>query len=375
MTPLLVLLILGFVLALFMLVMAMVNLALWPHPSPAASSDELISVCVPARNEERNIGEIIASLLAQDHRALEVLVYDDQSVDRTPEIIAALAASDARVRIVEARPLPPSWNGKQHACWRMSEQARGAWLLFTDADVRFERDCLSRTLATARAMDVALLSGFPRQQTVTFAERLTVPMIFFILLSYLPFARMRKTRDPSASAGCGQFLFVRRDAYDASGGHEGFKSSMHDGIRLHRAVRKAGFGSDLFDCTSLCACRMYFGWRSAWSGFAKNAYEGLGNPVLLCFVTAVHAITALLPVAVLATAWRSHEPQRDAMILFAFLCLLLATVERLMIHRRVRLPLWVALLHPVSVLVMTLIQWHSFLLHLTGRRTWRGRTA
>ena len=371
MTTLLVLLIVGQTFALFMLIMTVMNLSLWPRPEPGGGSTEPVSVCIPARNEERNIREVVESLLAQDHAAVEVLVYDDQSTDGTGRIVAELAARDARVRVVPSTPLPAGWNGKQHACWRMSREATGAWMLFTDADVRFSRDCISRTLATAKQMNAPLLSGFPRQIVATLAEKLTVPMIFFILLGYLPFARMRTRLDPSASAGCGQFLFVRRDAYDAGGGHEGFKASMHDGIRLPRAVRKAGFRSDLFDCTDLCECRMYFGWASAWRGFAKNAYEGLGNPFLLVFVTAVHALTALLPVAVLV-AWSSVPAPMPAL---AASCLAMAFVQRVIVHRRVRLPLWVAVLHPVAIVVMTLIQWHSFVLHLTGKRTWRGRAA
>jgi len=370
-TTLLVLLIVGQVFALFTFIMTLVNLSLWPRPEPGDASADLVSACIPARNEERNIREVVESLLAQDHAAVEVLVYDDQSVDGTGRIVAELAARDARVRVVPSAPLPAGWNGKQHACWRMSREARGAWMLFTDADVRFSPDCVSRTLATAKKMNAPLLSGFPRQIVESLAEKLTVPMIFFILLGYLPFARMRTRLDPSASAGCGQFLFVRRDAYDASGGHEGFKTSMHDGIRLPRAVRKAGFHSDLFDCTVLCECRMYFGWVSAWRGFAKNAYEGLGHPFLLIFVTAVHALTAALPVAVLI-AWSSVPAPLPAL---AASCLGLAVLQRAIIHRRVRLPVWVVALHPVAIVVMTLIQWHSFALHLMGRRAWRGRVA
>lgn len=414
----LTLLIVACVMTLLVLVMALVNMKLWPRPvddprcksagvqecsravraapdqcaaggeaaakasAPknfAASELEnspspLLSICIPARNEERNIETIILSLLAQTHANLEILVYDDQSTDGTGAIIARLAAMDTRVKAVPSVPLPAGWNGKQHACWRMSQSARGEYLLFTDADVRFTPDCLSRTLATAKKMNAPLLSGFPHQETHTPSEALIVPMIFFILLGYLPFARMRATNDPSTSAGCGQFLFVRRDAYDASGGHEGFRNSMHDGIRLPRAVRRAGFHSDLFDCTRLCSVRMYFGLRSTWAGFAKNAYEGLGHPVLLVLFTCIHLVAHVFPWLYLATI-----PLRDttpaAHLVLALLAIVLALLQRAAIHARLDLPRWPVLLHPLSVILMTLIQWHSFWLHLTGKRTWRGRTS
>lgn len=382
MTPaaitMLALLITACVMALLALVMALVNMKFWPRPAaveaqPPASSSPLLSICIPARNEERNIEAIIQSLLAQTHTNLEVLVYDDQSTDGTGAIIARLAAADARIKLVPSIPLPSGWNGKQHACWRMSQHAKGAYLLFTDADVRFTPDCLARTLATAQALKAPLLSGFPHQETRTPSEALIVPMIFFILLSYLPFARMRATNDPSTSAGCGQFLFVRRDAYDASGGHEGFKNSMHDGIRLPRAVRRAGFHSDLFDCTSLCSVRMYFGLRSTWAGFAKNAYEGLGNPILLLFLTLIHLIAHIFPWLYLATI-PLRETTPPSHLILALLAILFALTQRAAIHARLDLPRWPVVLHPLAIILMTLIQWHSFLLHLTGKRTWRGRT-
>jgi glycosyltransferase involved in cell wall biosynthesis len=370
-----VLLIIASLFALLCLVMTLVNLRLWPRPEPASKSVEgtLVSICIPARNEERNIGEVIKSLLAQEYREIEVLVYDDESTDRTRAIIEDLAARDARVVRVPSVPLPEGWNGKQHACWRMSQRARGKWMLFTDADVRFTPDCIGRTLASANAQNAPLLSGFPHQETGSLAEAMAVPMIFFLLLGYLPFARMRSTLDQSASAGCGQFLFIRRDAYDASGGHEGFRASMHDGIMLPRAVRRAGMKSDLFDCTDLCSCRMYNGFAQTWRGFAKNAYEGLGTPVLLIFLTVVHLIAHVLPWIVLVRIATGNTSK--TLLPLALLACAMPLVQRWAIHSRLKLPQWVVVLHPLSILMMTLIQWHSFVLHISGRRSWRGRTA
>jgi hypothetical protein len=279
----------------------------------------------------------------------------------------------------------------------MSQAARGDWLVFTDADVRFGPDCLRRSLGFAMTLNAGLVSAFPRQITGTISEALAVPMIFFILLSYLPFARMRGTTDASASAGCGQFLFISRAAYDASGGHDGFKDSMHDGIKLPRAVRRAGFTTDVFDGTDVLSCRMYTGLRQTWRGFAKNAYEGLGSPGLLLFITVVHllahvtpwtllalagiaklggllggeAASTLAPLNVLDTLDTLDTPLLVAM---ATACVCIHIVHRLVLARRHAQPLWIALVHPVGVMMMTLIQWHSYYLHLTGQRAWRGRT-
>lgn len=370
------------------LVMTVINLRSWPKASglvsrgptgasqePADLSQPLISVCVPARNEEVNIEACVRGLLANDYRNLEVLVYDDQSTDQTPRILQRLIKEDPRVRLVETVPLPAGWNGKQHACHRMATASNGQYMLFTDADVRFAPQCLSMTLAASRALDAPLLSTFPKQETRSLAERLCVPMIFFILLSYLPFSRMRRTNDPSASAGCGQFLFVRQDAYQAAGGHAAFKDSMHDGIKLPRAVRRAGFHSDLFDGTELCSCRMYFGFSSTWRGFAKNAYEGLGSVALLLFITVLHVVGHILP-AILLILWALGSITLSPLALaLAGGAVFISIVQRLIIGTRTQHAAWIAFLHPLAVLMMTAIQWHSYILHITGRRAWRGRVA
>ncbi|MEM7624733.1 MAG: isopentenyl-diphosphate Delta-isomerase [Planctomycetota bacterium] len=350
------------------------NLAGYRTPPADATlpGDTLVSVCVPARNEQDNLRACVESLLAQDHTHLEVLVYDDQSTDATPTILRELCERDERVRAVRAFPLPPGWNGKQHACAQMGLGARGRWLLFTDADVRFEPDAVRRTVAAAERGGVELLSTFPRQITETLSERLVVPMIFFLLFSYLPMRRMRETTMPSASAGCGQFLLVRRDAYVKSGGHTAFPESMHDGIQLPRLIRKHGGRTDLCDATDLVEVRMYQGLRSTWMGFAKNAYEGLGSLGLLVFITLFHALVFVLPWGLLVWGlWTGRWITAG----LAVLALGIAVVQRLMLGGRFGQPAWVALLHTPAIVVVGLVQWHSFYLHVTGRSRWRGRGA
>jgi len=376
---LLVLMIIAACVSAILLTMAVINLRVLGRPAEALAGDpRLVSVCIPARNESANIEACINGLLASAHTNIEVLVYDDQSTDQTPAIVQALSERDSRVRTVPTGPLPNGWNGKQHACWRLAGVAKGEWMLFTDADVRFEPGAVGTALAEADRRKADLISGFPRQVTRTFAESLIVPMIFFILFSYLPFPRMRRSNDPAASAGCGQFLFISRRAYDASGGHETFKDSMHDGIRMPRAVRRAGLHSDLADITGVASCRMYCGAASTWRGFVKNAYEGLGTPALLLFLTVVHLAFQVLPWAVvlafpLAAAFQPFpmEPRRG--LLWAALAVVIMLAHRLILARWSRTPLWTALTHPIALVAVTALQWHSFWLHLSGRRVWKGR--
>lgn len=372
-------LVVGLALALQAALLALVNLRRYRRaaalsPNAAAPS---ISVCIPARNEESNIEACVRSVLANQPSgaSIDVVCYDDQSTDRTPEILARLAAEDPRVRIARTHPLPDGWNGKQHACWRMAQEARGQWLLFTDADVRFAPDALARSVATAETSGVALLSTVPLQRLGSTAESLIIPLIHVLLLSYLPFGRMRSTLEPAASAGCGQFLLVRADAYQATGGHAEFKQSMHDGIRMPRLLRSYGYRTDLFDGTDLVECRMYRGLRQTWRGFVKNAYEGLGSPVLLVALTIMHLIGHLWPWLAIALGAVGVLTLSPLGYLLAGATVVVSVVARLALAQRFEHPRWIAAAHPLSIALMTLIQWHSLLATLRGRREWKGRRA
>jgi len=356
------------------LAMTIVNLVAYRRPprSDPSARWPLVSMCIPARNEAANLEACVRGLLDQRGVEVEILVYDDQSTDGTGEILARLASQSTRVRRVPTQSLPDGWNGKQHACQRMGEAANGAWLLFTDADVRFEPDAVAGALRAAEAGRADLVSTFPRQITGSFLERLVVPMIHFILLSYLPLHFMRASTSPNASAGCGQFLLVRREAWQRAGGHAAFRDSMHDGIRLPRRVREMGGRTDLFDGTELISCRMYRDFGSCWRGFAKNAYEGLGSFGVLVFFTIIHVVAHLMPWAWLAMAFtQSRWPPLETSL--AVGAIAMALLQRLLLAVRFEQSWLGVALHPLAILTMTAIQWHSFALAKRGRREWRGR--
>jgi glycosyltransferase involved in cell wall biosynthesis len=342
-----------------------------------------VAVCIPARNEKSNIEACVRSVLASQELDVRAYVYDDESTDGTGEIVARLAAEDERVVIVPRRPLPAGWNGKQHACFRMAEHGLGydpdvEWFLFTDADVRLEPDAVARALGFALRSKSSLVSTVPREITGTIGEMLLVPLIHFVLMSYLPIGRMRATLDPAASAACGQFILVSRAAYRAAGsgadyGHAGFKSSMHDGVKFPRAVRRAGLRTDLYDGTESVSCRMYRGFGETWRGFAKNAFEGLGSVGLLVFITVYHALGQVLPWFVVALAVLAAEWSLGASLAVGAIgCALLG---RTLLAVRFRQSWWNVALHLPSILLLSAVQWRSLWLDRTGRRSWKGRAA
>lgn len=343
-----------------------------PRAIPGSPSGPGLSLLIPARNEEQNLPATLEAALANRHPDFELIVLDDNSTDRTARIVRDFSRRDSRVRLEFAPPLPPGWCGKQHACHLLARLARRPLLVFIDADVRLAPDALARLDDFMRRSPAALASGVPRQELGTFSERLLLPLIHFILLGFLPMHAMRRnSKIPALSAGCGQLFIARRDAYETSGGHARLRDSLHDGLKLPRVFRQAGFATDLFDATDLATCRMYHTHAQAWQGLGKNAVEGLAAPGLIVPMTALLLGGQVLPFLLLPFAARLTP----AALLFAVIAAALAWLPRLLAVRRFRQPAAAAFLHPFGVCALLGIQWHALARHLSGRPAiWKGRS-
>ncbi|MDY3561974.1 glycosyltransferase [Gemmata sp. JC673] len=358
-----------------------------PSGGDAAAADQpVISVLIPARNEELGIEACVRSVLASRHVELEVIVLDDASTDRTADIVRALAVADPRVRVQSAPPLPDGWAGKQHACFALSQLARYDILTFLDADVRLRPDALARMARFLRESKCALVSGFPHQETGTLFERLLIPLINWLLLSFLPLWGMRRSPRAAFGAGCGQWFMTARAAYETVGGHGAVRSSFHDGLTLPRAYRKAGFGTDICDATHLASCRMYRSASAVWFGLAKNAREGMAATGQIGFWTVTlfcgQVVPALLLVLALSGLTFEADPHErtveQAVRPFALSVLGSAIVMSLSkrchaaVHFRQS---WVGvLLHPVAILLLLAVQWYAVLRWVIGKPVgWKGR--
>jgi len=332
---------------------------------------QAVSVLIPARNEERNIRATLDAMLTNRDCNFEVIVLDDHSTDCTADIVNQFAARDPRLRLEGAPPLPAGWCGKPHACHVLAKLARHPLLVFIDADVRLAPDALARIVSFLEQTDTALGSGVPRQELGTFSERLLIPLIHFILMGFLPMHAMRRTRWPSMSAGCGQLFIARREAYERCGGHAMLRDSLHDGIKLPRLFRQAGFATNLFDATDLATCNMYHTNADTWRGLGKNATEGLAAPFTILPMTMLLFCGQVLPFVLLAFA---PILSASALVL-ATVAAALAYLPRLLAARLFRQPLGGALLHPLGVGALLAIQWHALVRRLAGRPSvWKDRS-
>jgi len=374
--PLLILAVVSLALACAPLVIFLRNLGVYRPPAPVnGTALPSVSVLIPARNEEHAIRGAVESVLANRDVSLEVIVLDDHSEDATPRIVRTLAEQDSRVRLESSLPLPSGWCGKQHACHQLARLAHFSYLVFVDADVRLAPDALARMVGfmeTERSRPrfhlwhwltgrpawepgtrYSLASGVPRQVTGTWLEKTLIPLIHFVLMGFLPMRWMRTRVSPAYGAGCGQLFIARAEDYRAVQPHRQIRASLHDGVKLPRAFRQAGCMTGLFDATNLATCRMYHGAAETWRGLGKNAIEGLAAPNLIVGMTVLLLCSQVLPWVLLPFA-QGHA------FWIALAAALVSITPRWLAAWRFKQSAFGALLHPLGILLLLVIQWQAF---------------
>jgi len=220
---------------------------------PSAGGDPRVSIIVPARNEEEHIEATLAQLLQLDYDNYEVIAVNDRSTDWTGEImdrIATTAAARGCLKVLHVAELPPGWLGKVHAMWTAAKQATGDWLLFTDADVLFRPDVLSRAMTYANSEQADHVVLFPQMIMKSPGEKM---MVAFFQTLFVFGHRPWKVADPKTKdhMGVGAFNLIRRRVYDAVGSYQALRFEVLDDMKLGKIVKNAGyaqrnvFGEDL----------------------------------------------------------------------------------------------------------------------------------
>jgi chlorobactene glucosyltransferase len=271
----------------------------------------LISAIIPARNEEASIGRAVESVASQPEIG-EVIVVNDQSIDRTGAILSELEARVPKLKVLVTNDLPASWVGKNYAVSIGAAAANGDWLLFTDADTCHLPGSSRRALADAADHAAALVSYSPEQEMHTFWERALIPVIYSRLSQRYSFERVNDPESPDAAAN-GQFLLICRKVYRTIGGHEGVANHILEDVALARRVKRAGYKIFFAPGQGVVQTRMYRSFGAMWEGWTKNLYPLMGGTPgsVLAEIAplAVLAILAVLSVYLLA----SHAPSAWAL--------------------------------------------------------------
>jgi chlorobactene glucosyltransferase len=332
-----------------------------------------VSVLVPARNEADRIAGTVRSLLAQDYPDFEVVILDDASTDSTASIALDAGGGDSRLRVVPGTPLPRGWAGKPWACQQLSQLARGEIFLFTDADVRWDPAALGATVDEFRRAKADLLTVWPRQTTMSWAERLVVPMILFGIIAYLPVWLVHRTRWPWLATANGQCMVFAREAYFAIGGHSAVRSEVLEDILLAQVVKRRGLRLRLADSAGLLHCRMYLDWPTVRDGFAKNMLATYGNSALrLGLMGALHWWLYVWPWLWLAlgSAGSRGEGWPLIPIVQVLLGLTVRTIAAAVTREKLSNVLWM----PLSIMVTSAIGFRSVWWKWRyGGPRWKGR--
>jgi chlorobactene glucosyltransferase len=345
-----------------------------PAKRPPPDEGPLVSVLVPARNEARSIGRCVESLARQDYPHLEILVLDDHSEDETAAIVEDLARRYPAVRLLRGQPLPPHWHGKAYACAQLAREARGAWLLFVDADAMLAPACVSTTLQIAREQDAGLLTMMPLVLEQSFGEALLLPLIVLTFGAFLPMGLVVSRKYPLVAGALGPFLLFRRETYERVGGHEATRRDIVEDMKLALLVKQSGNRLVWVDGTTLAQVRFYHNLREAWRGFAKTTFAALNYSVPTLLLGLIPCIAIFLaPYAFLLSGLLS---QRFSLALFwlPLSQILLTWTFRLLLARRFHMRYPMLFLHAVTMLLTILLTLHAAYQAMFGAGVaWKGR--
>ncbi len=266
--------ILAYMAMVFLGIRALVVLVnfLFHHRLPDAGirPDQKLSILIPARNEENNIGRILDCILTQDYQDIEVWVCNDHSTDGTQSILEEYSRAHPEIRWFQGKELPTGWTGKNFACHQLAEKASGHILLFVDADMEIHEDLLVKMLGFMKERNLALLSIFPKQLLISRGEQATVPVMNWILLSLLPLPMVTFGLRSSFSAANGQFMMFRANVYHKLQPHSIVRSSAVEDIEIMALYKKGHYRCATLLGDHRVQCRMYHGYREAIAGFSKN---------------------------------------------------------------------------------------------------------
>ncbi|WP_443945929.1 glycosyltransferase [Pedobacter sp. AW1-32] len=322
-----------------------------------------VSILIPARNERNNILPLLQSILNQDYKEYEVIILDDNSEDNTFELVASFCNQHPQFKIVKGAELPSGWLGKNFACHQLSLLASGMYFFFVDADETIERGLINAMIQRMEAGNLSLLSIFTNQKMLGFGEKLTVPLMHFILLNLLPLRLVRISKNPAFSAASGQCMFFSANQYRLHQWHERVKGHIVEDIEIMKIVKQEKYNSEALLGNGLIHCRMYHNLSESVQGFAKNLLAGFGNNIFILLIYQLLVIVG--PVVLIFNFDLNLLVLPIMLIIFSRMMISYLSGQNVIVN---------LVLHPLQMFFFLLISIISIQKHLFKSNTWKGRT-
>lgn len=252
--------------------------------SYSSFNEPFISVLIPARNEEQNISTCLNHLISSTYNNLEIIVLDDASTDRTSNVVSEIKSNYSNINLIVGKPIPSGWLGKNWACYQLAQEAKGKLFLFLDADVQVSSDSISSAVQIFLEKKVKMLSVFPTQKIKSFGEWLVVPLMDWLLLTFLPLKKIYTSSASSLAAANGQFMLFECETYFKMGGHQAVRHQIVEDMALVKFLKAAGLKVITLLGNDLVKCRMYNNLSTAIDGYTKNFYPGFNLPSITFIV-------------------------------------------------------------------------------------------
>jgi cellulose synthase/poly-beta-1,6-N-acetylglucosamine synthase-like glycosyltransferase len=349
------------------------------HLGMTASGAPLVSVLVPARNEEnRVLADCIRSILAQDYGRFEVIAVNDRSTDGTGAILETLAKSNDRLRVIEGEEPPAGWLGKPYAMQQAFNHARGEWILATDADMIFHQAALRTAVDSTLEGKGDAMTLIPHFEASSFWECVMIPTWAWVLLMFTVFYRISNPKTQGA-VGIGGFFLMRRAVLERVGGYEALKDEVLEDVRLAEMIKRSGARLYTGYAPSLLRTRMYRNFGEMWECSTKNWFSGMkfSLPFALSGVVSMYLISVVAPLIALASAIGiAAGGRRDLWLLFipAALSWLLQVLVLASVSIRSGVSPAYALTAPLGLSLLYAMLFDSSIRITTGKGvTWKGR--
>jgi len=332
-----------------------------------------ISVLIPARNEEEKIRDCISSLLKQDYPNYQIIVLNDNSTDRTGEILAELQSRDNRLKVIHGASLPADWLGKHWACHQLYLASDGDYLFFTDADTVHSTSTLTNAMAAMLTENADMISIIPRHILGTLSEKLAMPLFALGVFAMVPLPARFRPRSISMLSSSGKLMMFSRKAYEISGGFAGIRQNVLDDLELPQKIQQAGFRYRLFDGTENVSCRMYHSFKELHEGLTKNMFASYQYNIPVFVITWIWALFAVWEPIIILLLFKTPQYPPTLAHGLAVIAIIGTLSLWVLYYQRFKFPIYMVLFYPVSVTLIGAISTSSMILTLTGQAKWKDR--